>query len=265
MNGNPFQPVTSGQPSGNRLTRDWFNAATAAAQANKRARHTFGSPSLGVPDGTVLVKNNSGSDVDRFGVLGIDDILISPDDNLESFKDQDAFIGVTPTKASHTGLYVIAWEPIPKDAIGWAYAYGVCTVQVNIDLEGDDTADVANSDRTQLESGPIGSAQILWVESPGTGTKWAKVRIGNGGLPAFPVTLSNEDGSFGSNDPPAQADLTYTVHHAKTGRFIADDVPVWKARQYGHVSPARKGYCDLIGGVTYIVDHDEVIDAGACS
>jgi len=79
------------------------------------------------------------------------------------------------------------------------------------------------------------------------------------------VTLSNSAGFAGNNDPPAAPSLTYTVHHAKTGRFIADTVAVWPARQLGHVTPATKGYCDLIGNVTYIVQHDEVIDGGACA
>jgi hypothetical protein len=171
---------------------------------------------------------------------------------------------VTPTKADHTGSYVITAEPIKNNRPGRAFVFGICPVQINMLLANDDTADVADSDGTQLESGPIGSAQILWAAG-GTGTQWALVRLGNGSLPPFPVTLSNESGSFGANKPLAQATLTYTIHHAKTGRFIADNVAVWPTRQYGHVSPARHGYCDLIGGVHFIVAHDEVLDASNCA
>jgi hypothetical protein len=263
--GNPFLPASTGQKA--RLNRDWYNAVTAATQAQKRQRLGNAADPRGifVPEGLIRVGNDSGADVPRFTVLGIEDIFYGPDDKLLEFQNRPAILGVVPTKASHTGQYVITYDPIPKNAIGRACIFGICVVKVNILTDGDDTADVADHDKTQLESGPIGSAQILWCES-GTGSKWAVVRIGNGNLPPFPVTLSNPAGSFGTNGPPPTApNLTYTVHHAKSGRFIADNVAVWPARQLGHVAAATKGYCDRINNITYIVQHDEVIDGGACA
>jgi hypothetical protein len=276
MPGDPFQRVSVGDP--HRPNAELHNALVQAAVRSRRGWRTGASPaSLLKPEGLINVFNDSGSDVDAFNVLGIDDILWGPADNLPEFQFNAAFICVTPTKAFHTGTYVITSEPIPKDGIGRGWVTSWCPARVNMLLVDDDTADVADTS-DYLESGPIGSAQLLWVgddERPGGSTdpdvRWAIIRIGNGSLPAFPVTLSNADGDYGSNGtitppaPPTQPNLTYTVHHAKTGRFIADDVAVWPARQYGHVSPATKGYCDLIGGVTFIVQHDEVIDAGECS
>ena len=44
----------------------------------------------------VYVKNVSDTDIPRFGVLGIQDILFSPTDNLEGFKGNFAFCGAVP-------------------------------------------------------------------------------------------------------------------------------------------------------------------------
>jgi len=248
-----------------RFDSKWYNAVTDNTRDGLRSRALGrSSQTIYTPGGLVLIGNGTGDRVGRSAIIGIDAALIPAADNLLEYRSRVALVGSTPTKANHTGNFVITAEPIPKNGIGYAYAFGVCRVQVNILLDGDDTADVANSDGTQLESGPIGSAQILECES-GAGTKWATVRLSNGSLPTFPVTLSNSAGFAGNNDPPAPPSLPYTVHHAKTGRFIADTVAVWPARQLGHVTPATKGYCDLIGNVTYIVQHDEVIDGGACA
>ena len=44
----------------------------------------------------VLVRNDSGADVGRFGILGIGGPIITPEDNLDEFKRMVAVSGVTP-------------------------------------------------------------------------------------------------------------------------------------------------------------------------
>jgi hypothetical protein len=140
--------------------------------------------------GIVLVKNNSGADVDRFGVLGIDGVVFTPSDNLVEFKRQVAIKGITPAAATHEGTFVVLAEPLKSGAVGRAYAAGVCHVQIDVTDAAHTRADVKDSDRAKLasKSDDEGSARILWKES-GTGTKWATVMLGAGGAggDALPV------------------------------------------------------------------------------
>jgi hypothetical protein len=80
------------------------------------------------------------------------------------------------------------------------------------------------------------------------------------------VTLASDGGSAGSNAPsPAASTLTYTVTIAEGGKQLGTTVPVWPARQIGHVTAATKGYAQKISGTLYVVQHDEVLDTSGCS
>jgi len=128
-------------------------------------------------NGIVPVKNASGADRDRFDILGIDAPIFTPSDNEESFKNQVALKGVTPTAADHTGRFVVLLEPAKSGAIVPGLVQGISPVRVDIQDEDHEFADVADGECGQLRSGTTGSAQILWKEN-GTGVKWAVVRLG---------------------------------------------------------------------------------------
>lgn len=129
--------------------------------------------------GIVLVRNDSGADRERFDVLGISGVIITPAANLAEFKQRPALVGEVPT-AEHRGRLVVLAEPLPAGAIGRAYAAGVCIARVDMLTEEQATADVKVNDPAALESSSSGALQILWVEA-GTGVKWAVVRFGGGG------------------------------------------------------------------------------------
>lgn len=126
----------------------------------------------------VLVRNDSGAAVARYGILGIDDVIITPTANLDEFKQRVALSGVTPT-TDHADSFVVLLEPLGDGVIGQAVVSGAVQVQIDIVAESDTTCEAANGDSQKLKSGG-GSCRILWKES-GTGTKWAVVRLGGGG------------------------------------------------------------------------------------
>ncbi len=223
-----------------------------------------GSVDLGEPDGLILVKNNSGSAIARFGVLGISGILISPSTNLPEFQNNAALTGVTPATPTHTGKFVVAYEPIPAGAIGRAFVFGICPVQVNINTAGDKFADVKNGDATQLTSGAIGSAQILYAPAS-TGTQWALVRLNSGSPGLAWGKLSSASGSSGTNAPPAAGNLTYTVKDL-AGNTIGTAVADAFARQSGNVTAATNCIYGYDGnGTLQILVHDEVINSDNCT
>jgi hypothetical protein len=127
----------------------------------------------------VLVQNKTGSALDVAAVVGLGDPIFAPDagQKTETFKRQVGFEGNTPDIDTDQRRFAILLAPLGSDDIGPAMIDGVCPVKVNVADEKHEYAEVADGDTSQLASGPIGSAQILWAES-GTGTKWAVVRLG---------------------------------------------------------------------------------------
>jgi hypothetical protein len=128
------------------------------------------------PDGLILIQNNSGANRAVGEILGIDNILFTPTQNMNSFLFSPALKGIVPTVAAHTGKFVVCAQPIASGALGQAYIFGVCAAFVNFGNGFERAADVTDSDATKLAAG-TGSAQILW--NPGTtGKQLAIVRLG---------------------------------------------------------------------------------------
>jgi len=127
----------------------------------------------------VLVKNISGSDVGRFGVLGIAGILFDPATALPAFVSRTVFTGEMPAESHQAGRFLICAEPIRNGAIGRAWADGVVTTRIDVTDESHNYGTVKPDDTTQLISADQGLCTILYKEA-GTGQKWAVVRIGSG-------------------------------------------------------------------------------------
>jgi hypothetical protein len=197
MNGDAFKRVRQGDSM--QIPAAAWNACLDAAEAHKRGEQ---SPFVGVPQefrqaDIVLVKNSSGSDVSRFGILGISGVIITPAANLSQFQNKNAFTGVTPTVASHSGKFVICLDAIKNGQIGRAWVSGVSAVQIDITDTSHKFCDVKDSDRTKLSSSNSGSARIVY--SPGgTGTKWCGVRLGDG-AGGDPVRLGKTSSTWTKN------------------------------------------------------------------
>ncbi len=178
MPGDPFRKVVSGEKFVTLPAEAWNGFIDAYLDLRQR-RHNQAAPRGAVQYGADIIKvrNDSGGDVDRFGVLGIDEPLILPADDLEAFQERVAVSGITPTTAAHQGKFVILLEPLAAGETGDAWAAGVAIVKLSVASTTDQFADVKNSDSTMLATGSSGAAQIEWKE-PGTGTKWGVVRFG---------------------------------------------------------------------------------------
>lgn len=185
MAGDPLKHVRAGEQFD--PPAEAWNAFADAAVAHRSRAHDLGqdaTPSAARAS-IILVKNDSGGDVDRWGILGVESVLITPTESELGFQNDLALVGDTPTTADHTGKFVILAEPIPDGKIGRAFAAGVCPVVIGVTDEGHEYAEVANGQSAYLASGGSGVAQILWKQS-GTGFKWAVVRLGAGGGEGMP-------------------------------------------------------------------------------
>ena len=171
-----LRKVKSGDPF--KMPAATFNAFVDAARGHRDRQHASGQQPKPTErhSGIVQVRNDSGSDRDRFDVLGIASPIFSPAIDVDAFKNQPAISCVTPA-ADHVGKFVILLEPLAAGSIGRAMAAGVCPAKIDITDTNHGYADAADGQTGNLDSSSSGAAQILWAES-GTGVKWTLVRWG---------------------------------------------------------------------------------------
>ena len=192
--GDSLRKVRRGDPL--EIPAETFNTFIDAArdyQNRTQNRHSTNRQELR-QTGTLLVRNGSGQDRQRFEVLAIDRPIILPSDNLWSFQDQVAVVGIVPDEDQHIGRFVILLEPLRDGMIGRAVVSGVTAVRLNVLDEEHDWADIEDGETDSLKTDIAGSAFILWKEPPGGGyggygygygygyygsLRWALVRIGN--------------------------------------------------------------------------------------
>lgn len=142
--------------------------------------HTLSMPSFRSAS-IVRMRNDSGSAVVRFGILGISGSAFDPATELAAFQKQVVLSGVVPTAEAHSlGRFAICAEPIAAGRIGAALVAGISQVKVNVSDASALFADVYANDATRLKSVANGPCSILYKQ-PGTGDKWAIVKHGGVG------------------------------------------------------------------------------------
>jgi len=127
--------------------------------------------------GYILVQNDSGGTVPRFGVLGLGDPPILPTTNLAEWQNRIVLKGTTPATADHLAKFAVLLEPLAAGKVGPAVISGVVNMQVNIDAAWHEFADVEDTVATHLKSRPYGAGRILWAAT-GTGIQYASVLLG---------------------------------------------------------------------------------------
>ncbi|MBC7326198.1 MAG: hypothetical protein H5T99_12955, partial [Moorella sp. (in: Bacteria)] len=83
----------------------------------------------GTGAGFIAVRNETGLDIPRFGVIGLSGPIITPTNNLAEFQQRIAFRGVTPVPGRP---FAITQEPIAAGAIGRCVVSGPTPVKVSI-------------------------------------------------------------------------------------------------------------------------------------
>lgn len=250
-----------------RIPAATFNAfVDAALDLRQRQQEQSASSTPKVPQmGLVRIKNTSGSDADRFAVLGIDNPVFTPTDNLDGFKNKPALKGVQPTVSSHTGKFAILMEPIKANAMGMGLISGMCPVKIEVASANHKYAEIKASTVANLKSAVVGPAQILWKES-GTGTLWALVRLGVAPMPGmmFAVKVTQTGGSAGTKT--ASCSYTYTVKDLADQQLGASMTPQKARPWYGAMKPGSGyglGFYDA-SGTFYLYDANETLDTESC-
>jgi hypothetical protein len=169
-----LKPVLPGAPLSGLSASDW-NACLEAAKAHRLGGDLeAGQVRQRVkPNVEMLVRNDSGSDIDRLAVLGISQPVITPSSNIHEFEFNFAFSGVTPEE-THRGNLAVTSEPIAAGKIGRAYIDGIVVCRVEVSHEIIMRADVRPGDstkgpRTETTTATIRKCRTKW-NSASTGT-----------------------------------------------------------------------------------------------
>lgn len=182
--------VKSGQPA----LASQFNAVVDAIIALQKAGR---GPRAGQ---RTFIKNDSGADVVKGGVLGISGFLVSPADDEGAFLDTLLFTGVAPTLASHEYKYAVALEPIADGAVGRCALDGLVRVRLNVISSGHKWAKIDDG-LTVLTTDCIGSAWIVAKSSDGgTGELWAVVRLDHSVMPSLYANYDGEAKQYLAHD-----------------------------------------------------------------
>jgi hypothetical protein len=186
----PFRKVRTGDPL--RIPAAAYNAFIDAAHLARRIDPDAlrAPPLTAAQEHLVLVRNDSGEDLPRFGILGIARPIVEPgtEGNEDEFKRRAAVIGAAITATDeYVGRFVVAREPIASGRIGLAVVRGVTAAMVNVTDNEHGHADTYPNEQL-LRSGFTGAARILWKE-PGTGQKLAVVEIGPADRDRFAARL----------------------------------------------------------------------------
>ena len=161
-----LQKVTAGQPFS--MGADTYNAFIDAAIKTKK-NQTLGESNTTSDRkyNTILLSNSTGTDYDRFDVVGLGDPVITPTENLTAFQTSVTLNLVAPDEEVHTGKWAILLEPIADGRYGSAIRSGITPAVITVPT-GFDHYEFVDLVVDTLTCLPTGSAKILWKES-GTG------------------------------------------------------------------------------------------------
>ena len=193
--GDALKKVQPGDPL--RIPAATFNTLIDVARDHLANRqNATRQPGMALPPpGVILaIRNDSGSDRDRFEVLGLDEPVFPPEDNTADMSRGPVMSCVYPVDPDHLGAFVVLLEPIASGAVGRAMVQGAVYVQVQIDdLDKADWADITDGECGHLTATAGGSARILWHEGSEPGTLWCVVLLGSG---AGAGSTDDSSGSF---------------------------------------------------------------------
>lgn len=194
--GDPFRKVQPGESVS--FSAGVHNAMVDAARLTKSRQLDQGSDDRTTTRDAAIIKvrNDTGADLNRRSVLGLNGPLFDPGDinQFEAFLRDVAFSGVVPGVA-HNGRFGVLLEPAPAGAIARAYVAGVTQVVVDVVDTTHTCCDVAVGATSALASSRDGSAQILWRQGEAaggaTGEQWAIIRFGT------PCGPGADEGAYG--------------------------------------------------------------------
>lgn len=145
----------------------------------------------------LLVRNDTGADVPRGGVLALTGILTDPGISStakESFFDAPTMVGSTPTAGARD--FGITLEAIRADSIGRVALGGVAQLMVDV-VHADHKYAIPKASTSAMESSGAGPVSLLWKEY-GTGNGKLALGVFGGGGPQMRLGKTTAEWQKGS-------------------------------------------------------------------
>lgn len=200
----------------------------------------------------IRVKNETGGDLGRNTVVGLDGPIFTPTDNENIFLQEVTFRGITPDIAKHKRRYAVLLEPAPDGRIVRAYLAGLCQVKVDVADASHEYVVIKDAATDRMNSSRHGHARILWREGDQgygygyeTGLQWAIVMLGvTGSSGAIGVAHGDINPRVGSTYGTGQVELFRSVSGSADSCGETVDVlnPSADTTGYGVGIPSGK-YC----------------------
>jgi hypothetical protein len=187
--GDQFRKVLPGDPL--KIPAEAWNALVDLAQRQKNQKHDQFSNSEGTSRQSTLakVRNQTGTDLNRFSIVALGTPIVTPSANLVEFKRQVSFQGLVPT-ATTGGKFGVLLEPLAVNTIGTAAVAGCIITRISVGATLYNCAETIQGQNGFLQSVPHGPASILWIESSGA-VRWAVIRFDDSNYEEIVFITSN--------------------------------------------------------------------------
>lgn len=164
-------------------THNRFIDATVWAEAKRASGGRLPSIDFRL-DGIGRIKNDTGNNLPRFSVVGIQEPLYSPRTKEDAFRQEYTLLGVTPETPTHNCKFAILAEPIPDGEIGFAWLDGIAPALLDPSTVDEAVrADIIDGETSQLGGGDSG-VKIIWLDDTDDNyDRWALVHLGTCGDP----------------------------------------------------------------------------------
>lgn len=195
--GDPLKKVLPGQELS--IPADAYNAFIDAAMAHRGVKsvNALSSANPNARSGLVKVKNFTANPLGRFAAVGIDSFAITPGGSLQDFQNTPVLNVRAPGSIQYLGKFAVLQEPLFPTFIGDAVVSGVTVAPIAVNNAAHDRVDVDLAGGSLLVTAFYGSGEILYVD-PGSGTRWAVIRIGTFVAPILKAKNSGQIAVGGS-------------------------------------------------------------------
>jgi len=153
--------------------------------------------------GVVRVKNETGTDLTRYSVVALVDVLFTHTENANGFLSYPYMSAVIPQEPDHLGRFGVCLDPMLNGAFGAVAVSGIVPVLITSDSTelNYEYADISDDNITGLRACAAGGARIMYRESAGA-PYWALVKLDAGAQEFQPFGAELVfSGSPGSESP----------------------------------------------------------------
>jgi hypothetical protein len=186
-----FKKLSVGAKPSDMSVRAYNELLDVLAWWKRQGMGRGGKPRLGFDQASIIdVANQTGQNCDLGDVLEVDNVVVDPTQDQDSFRFHPMLQGTVPATAGKP--VAIVTRPCEKGTLVPAVLAGYAVTKVQIPTGGDATLGYAESSpgtKHNLLIAQTGQAQIIWIASSAaageTGdVRWAIVRLGKGGSSA---------------------------------------------------------------------------------